>query len=469
MNKIVALFGRPNVGKSTIFNRLTKSRNAIVDNKPGVTRDRNYGEVSYDDKSFILVDTGGFLSDDSDHFAEKIKLQLETAISETDVIVVIFDGKSGLSSYDQDLLKLLRGVDKPKYYLVNKIDSPEKEDLMYDFYRAGVEKLFPVSGEHGYGLNDFMYDLTESHISMDSDSDSKEDDLIKVAVVGKPNAGKSSLANQILGEKRMVVSDLPGTTRDSIDSFVNFKGRDYLFIDTAGIRRKSRVNEKLEKFSIIKALKSLERCDIALILIDSEEGVTEQDVKIAGYAEERGCGAVFVLNKWDLIEKDQKVAKRFIDDLRYHASFLSYAPAVTVSAKTGKRVHKIFDFIEKVYKEYTTRISTSKVNDIINSAVERNTPPYHQNKRLKFYYSTQVKASPPTFVSFVNYPEAVHFSYKRFLINQLRENTGLENTPVILSLKQRQGREGFMDKFPKKANKKTGTKRGKNKRLKKRR
>jgi GTP-binding protein len=467
MKKAVALFGRPNVGKSTLFNRLTKSRDAIVDNMPGVTRDRNYGDVVYDDKSFILVDTGGFLSNDTDSFAKEIKSQLEAGMRESDIIVLVFDGKSGLSSYDYDLLDIVRDIDKPKFFLVNKIDSPEKEDLIYDFYQTGTEFLFPVSAEHGYGINDFLQALCD-HIPSE-DEEEKNDEIIKIAIVGRPNAGKSSLTNKILGEERMVVSDVPGTTRDSIDSQISFNEKNYLIVDTAGIRRKGKVNEKIEKFSVIKALKSLEKCDIALILIDASEGVTEQDVKIAGYAEERGCGAIFVLNKWDLVEKDSKAQKRFVDELRYQASFLSYAPVITISAKTGKRVHKIFDMVNKVYKEYSTRISTSKVNDIINTAVEKNTPPYHKNRRLKFYYSTQVKACPPTFVSFVNYPDAVHFSYKRFLINQIRTETGLEMTPVVFYMKQRKGKEGFMEKLPARPSNKKLTKRGKNKRLKKRR
>lgn len=467
MKKTVALFGRPNVGKSTIFNRLTKSRDAIVDNMPGVTRDRNYGDVVYDDKSFLLVDTGGFLSNDTDSFAQEIKNQLQMGIEECDIIVLVFDGKSGISSYDQDLLKLVRDVDKPKFFLVNKIDSLEKEDLIYDFYQTGVEHLFPVSGEHGYGINDFLDALSE-FIPSEGDKD-PDSELIKIAIVGKPNSGKSSLTNKILGEERMVVSDVPGTTRDSIDSRLSFNGKNYLIVDTAGIRRKSKVNEKIEKFSVIKALRSLDKCDIALILIDASEGITEQDVKIAGYAEERGCGAIFVINKWDLVERDPKAQKRFVDDVRYHASFLSYAPIITISAKTGKRVQKIFGLVNKVYQQYSTRISTSKVNDIINTAVERNTPPYHKSRRLKFYYSTQVTACPPTFISFVNYPDAVHFSYKRFLINQIRTKTGLEETPLVFFMKQRKGKEGFMDKLPTRPSIKKASKRGKNKRLRKRR
>ncbi|PIE75308.1 MAG: ribosome biogenesis GTPase Der [Deltaproteobacteria bacterium] len=467
MKKIVALFGRPNVGKSTLFNRITKTRNAIVDNKPGVTRDRNYGKAVYDDKSFILVDTGGFLSKDTDSFAKEIKTQLEKAAHESDIIVLVLDGKYGLSSYDYDLLELLRDIQKPKFYIVNKIDGIEKEDLVYDFYSLGIDPVFPVSGEHGYGVNDFLSELSK-HLIDDGKSE-KNENIIKIALVGRPNAGKSSLANKILGEERMVVSDVPGTTRDSIDSMVKFNAQNYLFIDTAGIRRKGKVNEKIEKFSVIKALKSLEKCDIALILIDCHEGITEQDVKIAGYAEERGCGAIFVLNKWDLVEKDSKSQKKYVDDLRYQAAFLAYAPVITISAKTGKRVHKIFPMINEVYKEYKTRISTSEVNQIIQTSVEKNTPPYHKGKRLKFYYSTQVSTSPPTFVSFVNYPEAVHFSYKRFLVNQIKEYTGLSKTPVILHLRQRSGKEGFSDRFTNKKNKSKLTKKGKNKRLKKRR
>lgn len=467
MKKIVALFGRPNVGKSTLFNRITKTRDAIVDNKPGVTRDRNHRSVTWNDKSFILVDTGGFLSKDTDTFAQEIKFQLKKAIAESDIIVLVLDGKFGLSSYDYDLLEILRDTEKPKFFVVNKIDGIDKEDMIYDFYDLGISPLYPISGEHGYGVDDFMDELVKE--IPDLSEEDEEDDSIKIALVGKPNAGKSSLTNKILGEDRMLVSDVPGTTRDSIDSKIKYNGKNYVLVDTAGIRKKSKVNEKIEKFSIIKALKSLERCDIALILIDAEEGVTEQDVKIAGYAEERGCGAVFVLNKWDLIEKDNKIQKKFTEDLRYQAPFLAYAPIITISAKTGKRVQKIFSIVDEVYKEYKTRVSTSEVNSIIEAAVEKTPPPYHKNKRLKFYYSTQVSDCPPTFISFVNYPEAVHFSYKRYLINKLRENIGLEKTPVILKLKQRKGKEGFSDRFSNKKDKSKLTKKGKNKRLRKRR
>lgn len=466
MKKIVALLGRPNVGKSTLFNRITKSRGAIVDNMPGVTRDRNYGNATYDDKSFIMVDTGGFLAKDTDSFAGEIKHQLEKAVADCDVITLVLDGKEGLSSYDSDLLELLRGIDKPKFYLVNKIDGPEKEDLIYDFYQLGIDNIFPVSGEHGYGINDFMSELVKE---LSIEPDDEDDPAIKIALVGKPNAGKSSLTNKIIGEDRMLVSDVPGTTRDSIDSRVKYNGDEYLLIDTAGIRKKSKVNQKVEKFSIIKALKSLERCDIALIMIDATEGVTEQDVKIAGYAEERGCGAIFVVNKWDLVDKDSKAQKRFEDDLRYYASFLPYAPMITISAKTGKRVNKVFDLVKKVYTEYSKRISTSEVNSIIETAVERNTPPFHKGRRLKFYYSTQVAACPPTFVSFVNHPDAVHFSYKRFLLNQIRDYTGLTITPIVLNLRQRKGKQGFSDNFAKKTQRVALTKKGKNKRARRRR
>lgn len=466
MKKVVALFGRPNVGKSTLFNRITRTRDAIVDDMPGVTRDRNYGDAKWGDKEFILVDTGGFLTKDTDSFAGDIKNQLEKAMDDCDIIVLVLDGKFGLSSYDSDLLAMLRGVDKPKFYIVNKIDGPEKDDLIYDFYKLGITPFYPVSGEHGYGISNFMNDLLK-----EIPDAKKEDDksVINIALVGKPNAGKSSLINKILGDNRMLVSDVPGTTRDSIDTKFRYNDQDYLLIDTAGIRRKSKVNKKIEKFSIIKALKSLERCDIALILIDSKEGVTEQDVKIAGYAEERGCGAIFILNKWDLIEKEPKIQKKYEEDIRFLAPFLSYAPIMSISAKTGKRVHKVFDLIDKIYKEYSTRISTSDVNLIIENAIERNTPPYHKNRRLKFYYSTQVSASPPTFVSFVNHPDGVHFSYKRFLINQIRRALKLEYTPIVLNLRKRKGKEGFLDKFPKNKPQSKMTKKGKNKRAKKRR
>ncbi|MDL2123034.1 MAG: ribosome biogenesis GTPase Der [Deltaproteobacteria bacterium] len=440
MKPIVAIVGRPNVGKSTFFNRITRSRDAIVDNFPGVTRDRNYGDATWNDVAFTLVDTGGFLSDDKDDFANKIRFQVLQAIEDADVIILLLDGKAGISPYDRDIVKILRTTAKPVFYAVNKIDGLEQETNLYDFYSLGIEKLYPVSAEHRYGIHDFLDDLILAFPKSDS---VQTEDMIKLAVVGRPNVGKSSLINRILGEKRLLVSDIPGTTRDAIDSVCNINGKSYLLIDTAGIRRKGKVSKKIEKFSIIKALRSLDRCDVALIVMDADEGITEQDINIAGYAFERKCGCIMLLNKWDLVEKDSKTAKRYYEQLKMESKFLSFAPAITISALTGLRIPKIFKYIDEVYNQYAARITTGQLNRIMELAIKKNEPSLFRGKRLKFYYAAQVTAKPPTFVCFVNYPDAVHFSYKRYLINQIRERAGLDKTPVRLLFRQRKGRISF--------------------------
>ncbi|MDM8551866.1 ribosome biogenesis GTPase Der [Desulfobacterales bacterium HSG2] len=440
MKPIVAIVGRPNVGKSSFFNRVTRTRDAIVDNFPGVTRDRNYGNVRRDGVEFTLIDTGGFTGENDDDFSHHIRFQINQAIEDADVILLMLDGKNGVSPFDTDLVGMLRTVTKPVFYAVNKIDGIEQEDNLYDFYALGIENPYPISAEHGYGVNDFLDDLVQTLPESVSEPSEK---MIRLAVVGKPNVGKSSMINRISGENRLVVTDAPGTTRDAVDSVCTVGGKSYLLIDTAGIRRKGRVSEKLEKFSVIKALRSLDRCDVALIVIDADDGITEQDINIAGYAYERGCGCIFLLNKWDIIEKDSKTAKKYYDRLRTEAKFLNFAPAITISALTGLRVHRIFRLVEEVYEQYVTRIGTGQLNRILDLAIEKNTPPIYRGRRIKFYYATQVSAKPPTFVCFANYPDAVHFSYKRYLINQFREGSGLDKTPIRLIFRKRTGRLKF--------------------------
>ncbi|MEJ2640164.1 MAG: ribosome biogenesis GTPase Der [Desulfosarcinaceae bacterium] len=438
MKAIVAVVGRPNVGKSTFFNRITQSRQAIVDDRPGVTRDRLFGDVHWEDTVFTVVDTGGFISDDSDPFAGHIRLQVQQAIEEADAVVMLLDGKFGPSPYDEEMRTLLRTVDKPVFYVVNKIDGPNQEAQLYDHYALGVETLYPLSAEHGYGLSDFMDTLTAA---LPSGEETTPEDHIRIAVIGKPNAGKSSLINRILGEERLVVSDIPGTTRDAIDSQVRVGEKIYTFVDTAGIRRKGKVTRKLEKFSIIKALRSLDRCDVALIVIDAAAGITEQDIRVAGYASQRGCGCIFLLNKWDLVAKDSRTAERYHRQLQEAAKFLSFAPAMTISALAGTRVAKVFRLVNDVYAQYSTRIGTGQVNRVISRAVERNEPALHKGKRIKFYYALQISSKPPTFVAFVNFPGAVHFSYERYLVNQLRADTGLDKTPLRLYFRQRASKQ----------------------------
>ncbi|OQW98223.1 MAG: ribosome biogenesis GTPase Der [Desulfobacteraceae bacterium A6] len=436
MKPVVAIVGRPNVGKSTFFNRVTRTKDAIVDNFPGVTRDSIYRDAVWNDVAFTLVDTGGFAGGDEDDMTSKVRFQVRQSINDADAIIMMLDGKGGLSPFDSDIIKLLRSVEKPVFYVVNKIDGDEKEINLYDFYSLGIEKPYPVSSEHGYGVPDFLDDLV-SGIPCSVPEETQE--ITKVAVIGRPNAGKSSLINRILGKDRHIVSEIPGTTRDAVDSLCEIKGKPYLIIDTAGIRRKSKVSEKIEKFSIIKALKSLDRCDVALIIIDASEGITEQDISIAGYAYERGCGCIFLLNKWDTVEKGDKTKKKFIDQIRYDAKFLNFAPVMAISAKTGLGVAKIFNLVEEVYGQYGFRIGTGELNRVLEAAVSKTEPSLYKGKRLKFYYATQVSIKPPTFLCFVNYPDSVHFSYKRYLINRIREGAGLDKTPVQLIFRKREG------------------------------
>ncbi|MCP4371123.1 MAG: ribosome biogenesis GTPase Der, partial [Deltaproteobacteria bacterium] len=414
MKPVVAIIGRPNVGKSTFFNRVTRTRDAIVDNYPGVTRDRHYKDASWNLVNFTLIDTGGFI--EGDDFDSEIRHQIHQAIEDADVIILMLDGKGGISPFDKDMVSILRGSTKPVFYAVNKIDGIEKEVNLYDFYSLGLDKIYPISAEHRYGINDFLDDLVLTFPeSIPDASEDENKDIIKLAVVGRPNVGKSSLINRILGEQRHLVSEVPGTTRDAVDSLYTVNEKSYLLIDTAGIRRKGKVSKKIEKFSIIKALKSLDRCDVALVVMDTSEGITDQDINIAGYAFERGCGCVLLLNKWDMVEKDTHTVKKYFEELRMQAKFLSFAPALTISALTGQRVKKVFKLAGEVYKQYSTHIGTGRLNKIMEKAVEKNEPSLHRGQRIKFYYSTQIASKPPTFVSFVNYPNAVHFSYKRYL------------------------------------------------------
>ncbi len=440
MKPVVAVIGRPNVGKSTLFNRITRRRDAIVDDRPGVTRDRHYGNAAWNDQEFMLVDTGGFVSGDDDRFAASIRFQVQQAVAEADAVVLVLDGKGGISPFDRDLIDWLRVVERPVFYAVNKIDGIEQEKHLYEFYGLGIETLYPLSAEHGYGVSDLLDDVVRQ---LPPAAPEPEEDHIRIALVGRPNVGKSSLVNRLVGQDRLVVSDVPGTTRDAVDTICEHQGQSYLLIDTAGIRRKAKVDLKLEKFSIIKALKRLERCDVALVVLDAGEGVTEQDIKVAGYANERGCAAIFVLNKWDLVDKKTHTTREYEEQVRYASKFLNFAPVITVSALSGRRIQKIFPLAKALYKQYTTRIGTGQVNRIITNATNRTEPPLHKGRRLKFYYTTQIADRPPTFVSFVNYPEAVHFSYQRYLLNQLRSETGLDKIPLRLYFRQRSGRIDF--------------------------
>lgn len=435
MKPIVAIVGRPNVGKSTLFNRITRSRKALVDNSPGVTRDRNYGDARWDEVSFTVVDTGGFSDFEAEGFGPLVRYQVMQAIEEADAIVMLLDGREGATPVDTDLIYQLRRSSKPVLYGVNKIDGPRHESLLSDFSVLGVDPLYPVSAEHGYGVHDLLDALIAV---LPQSTPEAAPDRIRLAVIGRPNVGKSSLINRLLRDERLLVSEIPGTTRDAVDTICKVNKKEYVLIDTAGIRRKGRVRKKLEKFSIIKALRSLNRCDIALVMMDASEGVTGQDANIAGYALERGRACIILLNKWDLVEKDSKAAERYVNEVKDRLKFLSFAPILTISALTGQRAFKIFDWVETVYKQYTTRISTGRLNRIFEAIINQHQPSSYRGRRIKFYYATQISVAPPRFVCFVNYPEGIHFSYERYIINRLREGLGLDRTPIRLIFRKRE-------------------------------
>jgi len=435
MTSIIAIVGRPNVGKSTLFNRLSRSRDSLVDDQPGVTRDRLYTKVHWEDRSLILVDTGGFDEQDQGPFSDQVKDQVLKAVDEADQVIFMMDGRKGLLPGDEEVADILRRYDKKTYTVINKIDGPEKEDLLHDFFKLGAENLYPLSSAHGYGLRDLMGDIAKS--IPEETHEPENQNQIRVAILGRPNAGKSSLINKITGLDRLLVSELPGTTRDSIDIRFIKNNIEYLLIDTAGIRRKSKVKDRIDKFSMIKAIRSIDRCHVAVIMLDADRGIAEQDARICGYALDRSRGIVLAVNKWDLLKKENERKKRLNLAIERQLQFISYAPRINISALTGERVKKIFDKIDIVYNQFNMRVNTSAVNRLIEDMIFKRPPPLVGRTRLKFYYATQTGTRPPTFVIFVNRPKAVHFSYKRFIINQIRENLDLNNTPVRVIFRER--------------------------------
>jgi len=439
MCALVALVGRPNVGKSTLFNRLAGRPLALVDDRPGVTRDRHYSPITIDERQGTIIDTGGFDPTDLDPLVSQIKAQALAALDEADLTVLVVDGKDGLSPHDRELANLIRRSGRPYLVAVNKIDSYEKEDGLVEFHELGLEGLWPVSAAHGYGLKDFKDALAEYLPPAEPEVDR---DLAppKVAVIGRPNAGKSSLINQLVGEERLVVDNRPGTTRDAVDVTVSRGGRDFVFVDTAGVRRKGKVDEKLEKLSVMRALKSLERADIAILVVDALEGLSDQDAHIAGYASERGRPVIILANKWDAVKHKGETSRELQRALDLKMAFLEKAPVITGSAKTGLRLDQLFGLIDKIMAQYRFRATTGEVNRVIEAAIEAHTPPYAGRGRLKFFYSTQVGVRPPTFVTFTNKPGSVHFSYQRFLVNRLKEAFKLDLVPVRLILRARSGR-----------------------------
>ncbi len=439
---IVALVGRPNVGKSTLFNRITKSRKALVDPTPGVTRDRHYERVVWDQKAFILVDTGGIDDNPEDAMVQHIRAQAMLAIEEADIVLFLMDGKQGLTPADLEVAGLLRRTEKPVFHIVNKIDGPELEQaLLAPFYELGVEQLWSVSAEHSYGFRTLMDGLSESVVTEESEIELPEG-TVKVAFFGRPNVGKSSMINMILGEERMVVSDVSGTTRDSVDTIVSRGKYSYLFIDTAGIRRKGKTTAKLEKFSILKSLAAMARCDVAVVLIDADEGITEQDTKVIGYVLEEGRGLIVLVNKWDLIKDDKKRQDAVMEEIGRALPFLGNAPVLTVSALTGYGIKRLFPVIGSVYRQYTATFPTSALNRLLREAVEQHNPPIYKNKRLKFYYTAQVGTCPPKFVVMTNSYKGVHFSYERYLTNRFREGLGLDKVPIKLFFKDKSQQRG---------------------------
>lgn len=438
---MVALIGRPNVGKSTLFNRMTRSRDAIVDPAPGVTRDRHYARVTWNERSFVLVDTGG-IDDDPDSMAGHIRRQAMQAIEEADVVLFLLDGREGLTPGDFELVDLLRRTDKPVFFVVNKIDGPEVEvDLLPPFWELGVDRLWVLSADHGYGFPTLMDGLIRRLPDSGTEAGMPEG-TIRLAFLGRPNVGKSSMVNAIMGQERMVVSEIAGTTRDSVNTLLTHGRHSYLLIDTAGIRRKGKTTERLEKFSVLKALGALGRCHIALVLLDAGEGVADQDTRILGYTQEQGRACIILVNKWDLLSGDTRREKQLVEEIGQAANFIQYAPVLKVSALTGRGIKRIFPEIGRVYRQYNERFPTASLNRLLEEAVARHAPPYHRGRRLKFYYTAQIRTAPPTFAVVTNDPKAVHFSYQRYLINQFREGLGLDRVPVRLLFREKKKRGG---------------------------
>ena len=432
---VVAIIGKPNVGKSTFFNYLIGERKSIVEDTPGVTRDRVYGETTWKDKAFTVIDTGGIEVGSKDAITEQIKLQAEIAIDLADCIVFMTDVTSGVTSQDQDISLILKKSKKPVLLVVNKVDDFKRyENDVYEFYNLGFGEPLPISSSHSKGIGDVLdkvYDLIpEANIN-------EEDDTIKVCLIGKPNVGKSSLINKILGENRLIVSDVAGTTRDSIDSYFENEFGKYTFIDTAGLRRHSKVDEDIEKYSVLRTELAIERSDVCLLLIDCLEGVTDQDAKIAGLAHESGKAVIIVINKWDEYDKENGTLDNYTKDVYNRLSYLSYAPIIFISAKTGKRVNNLYSLINKVAENNSLRIKTSVLNELLAEAIAMVQPPTDKGKRLKIYYMTQVAVKPPTFAIFVNSKKLFHFSYERYIVNKLRDTFGFVGTPIRMLTREK--------------------------------
>ena len=440
---VVAVVGRPNVGKSTLFNALAGERISIVKDTPGVTRDRIYADVNWLDYHFTMIDTGGIEPDSRDVILSQMREQAEIAIATADVIIFLTDVRQGLQDSDSKVADMLRRSGKPVVLVVNKVDSFEKfMPDVYEFYNLGIGDPFPISAASMLGLGD-MLDEVVKHFP-DYAKDEEEDERPKVAIIGKPNVGKSSLINKLAQEDRVIVSDIAGTTRDAIDTDITYDGKEYVFIDTAGLRRKNKIKEEIERYSIIRAVTAVERADVCIIVIDATEGVTEQDAKIAGIAHERGKGIIIAVNKWDAIEKDDKTIYRHTEKIRQILSFMPYAEIIFISAKSGQRLNKIFELIDVVIANNSMRVATGVLNEIVTEAVAMQQPPSDKGKRLRIYYTTQVAVKPPTFVIFVNDKELMHFSYTRYLENRIRETFGFRGTALKFIIRERKEEQGLL-------------------------
>ena len=432
---IVCIVGRPNVGKSTLFNKMAGRRIAITEDVPGVTRDRIYAEGEWLGRFFTIIDTGGLEPEKDDIVMQNIKKQAEMAIETADAILFVVDGLEGLTSTDKEIAEILRKSGRNVILVANKIDNRKVPDELYELFELGLGQPMAVSAEQSLGLGDLLDEVVK-YFPEDSKTE-KDDESIRVAFIGRPNAGKSSLINHILGEERVIVTDIPGTTRDSIDSYFEHGGNKYIFVDTAGLRRKRYITEKVERYSVVRTLTAVDRADICVLVVDGTQGVTEQDTKIAGYAHDNGKAIIVAVNKWDVVDKDDKTYLSHEKEIRETLGFINYAPIVFISAKTGKRVDKLLEMINIVNNNYNMRISTGVLNDILNRAILMNQPPSDKGKRAKIYYGTQVSVKPPRFVIFVNIKELMHFSYVRYLENQIRSHFGFAGTPIIFEFREK--------------------------------
>lgn len=432
---VVAIVGRPNVGKSTLFNRFLGTRSAIVESEPGVTRDRIYGEAEWLNKRFYVIDTGGIETETTDDLLIQARHQAEIAMEEADVILFVVDGRQGVTALDENIAQMLRRTNRPVILVVNKIDTIDLEMSIFEFYALGFDKVIGISADHGKNVGDLL-DMVLEYFP-DLSHDDYEEDVIKVAVIGRPNVGKSSIVNALLGQQRVIVSDIPGTTRDAIDTPFTWDGTNFVIIDTAGMRRRKKIEIAVERYSVLRALRAVERSDVAVMVLDATTGVTEQDQKIAGYAEEQGKAIVLAMNKWDLIVKDSKTMNEFEGDVREKLAFIPYAPLTFVSAKTGKRLTELLELIRYVANQHSLRVTTGRLNEVLEEAAVLTEPPSDKGVRLKVYYGHQVGVKPPTFVLYVNRQDLFHYSYGRYIENRLRESFGFAGTPIRLIVKER--------------------------------